>query len=524
MIDTPIMTFVTHYRGQLEAIRSSLSLSQLGIGALVFYLAYRYVAARRARSELDRIPTVGHDGIIMSYLTAWRTFTDCFNLIDEGCRKYPGGAFKIPTFTGWRVIVNGPNLINDLRRATDEEMSMDQAIFEDLQTQYTISPAVFKNPYHVDVVRTPLTRNIINHLDDMLDETRAAFADNIPLQDDWVELPVVSRIQNMVVRISNRVFVGLPLCRDPDWCDLNIQFTINVAVNSILISLFPKILQPIVGRIFTTRNRSMRRTMKHLAPIIKQRLETGERPNDMISWTIDTGNKVGEEWQKGSAEDICVRILTNNFGAIHTSSVVFTNALYHLAANPELVEPLRREVETAVEKDGWTKSAVLQLRLVDSFLKESQRRAGFTTQSLVSMPRIALKDIKFSDGTVIPAGTKIGAASHYTHTHEEIYPTPNEFVPFRFADGTGSAKRPEQMVTLHLDWLLFGGGKHACPGRFFAVTELKIMFAHLILNYDVKFKRDDMGFPPSVQFGYTKSPNPDVKVMFRKRERRDEME
>ncbi|KAL0575654.1 hypothetical protein V5O48_006310 [Marasmius crinis-equi] len=477
------MAFLTQW--PLEDICSNLSLSQLGTGVLVFYLAYRYVAACQARSKLDKIPTVGHDGIISSYLTAWRTFTDGFKLIEEGCRKYPGGAFKIPTLTGWQVVVNGPVLINDLRRATDEELSANQALCEDLQASYTMSPALGIKSYHADVARTPLTRNIVSHFDDILDETCAAFADNIPLQDDWVEIPVVRRIQNVVVRISNRVFVGLPLCRDPDWCDLIIQFTIDVTVNATIIHLFPKILHPIVGRIFTTKNRTMRRTMRHLGPIIKQRLETGERP------------------------------------------MVFTHALYHLAANPELIRPLRREVENVVENgEGWTKRAMLQLRLVDSFLKESQRRVGLT---MLTISRIALKDFKFSDpdGTVVPAGARVAAAGHYAHTNEETYPTPSDFVPFRFAEmeHPENTKRHghDQMVTTTPDWLLFGGGKHACPGRFFAVTKLKVMFAHLILNYDVKFRQDGAGFPPAVQFGSVMSPNPDVKVMFRKRDR-NEME
>ncbi|KAJ8081925.1 hypothetical protein PM082_007771 [Marasmius tenuissimus] len=117
-------------------------------------------------------------------------------------------------------------------------------------------------------------------------------------------MPVTRTIQEMVVRITNRFFVGLPLCRDPDWCDLNIQFTINVAVNSILIRLFPEFLHPIVGNIFTTRRRSMRRALRHIGATIEHRLEMDrqhgadwqDRPNDAISWAIDMVNDIGEEW------------------------------------------------------------------------------------------------------------------------------------------------------------------------------------------------------------------------------------
>ncbi|KAJ8081924.1 hypothetical protein PM082_007770 [Marasmius tenuissimus] len=126
----------------------------------------------------------GHDGVFLSYITAWRAVTDPLKLVEEGCRKYPGGAFKIPTLSGWQVVVNGPQMINDMRRATDEELSFVQAAGHQLQVDYTMSPNTHINPYHINVVRTPLTRNIGARFDDIVDETFAAFADYIPLKDD----------------------------------------------------------------------------------------------------------------------------------------------------------------------------------------------------------------------------------------------------------------------------------------------------------------------------------------------------
>ncbi|KAJ8081926.1 hypothetical protein PM082_007772 [Marasmius tenuissimus] len=198
--------------------------------------------------------------------------------------------------------------------------------------------------------------------------------------------------------------------------------------------------------------------------------------------------------------------------------MAFTHALYHLAANQQALKPLRQEVETVIKKEGWSKTAMVQLRLLDSFLRESQRHWGAAQLSVI---RETLQDFRFSDGTVVPAGTKVAAAGYYTHHDEGTYPAPDDFVPSRFAemrDRAGEGLK-HQMVTPTLDWVLFGTGKHVCPGRFFAVAELKAMFAHLLLNYDVKFK-DDAGFPPSMIFGTNITPNQSAKVMFRKR--RDE--
>lgn len=54
----------------------------------------------------------------------------------------------------------------------------------------------------------------------------------------------------------------------------------------------------------------------------------------------------------------------------------FTHALYHLAANPEFIGPLRKEVEAVLQEDGWTKAAMGKMRKLDSFMRESQRMNG----------------------------------------------------------------------------------------------------------------------------------------------------
>ena len=56
----------------------------------------------------------------------------------------------------------------------------------------------------------------------------------------------------------------------------------------------------------------------------------------------------------------------------------FTQAIYHLASRPEYIQPLREEIENVVGQEGWTKSAMGNLRKLDSFLKESQRLTGLS--------------------------------------------------------------------------------------------------------------------------------------------------
>ncbi|KAF8662735.1 hypothetical protein AX14_007030 [Amanita brunnescens Koide BX004] len=80
----------------------------------------------------------------------------------------------------------------------------------------------------------------------------------------------------------------------------------------------------------------------------------------------------------------------------------------------------------------------------------------------------------------------------------------------------GEPQSKHSLVSLDLDYLLFGHGRHACPGRFFVANELKAMLAHILLNYDVKMANGG-GRPEDMWFGRSSLPNTKAEVLFRKR-------
>ena len=51
----------------------------------------------------------------------------------------------------------------------------------------------------------------------------------------------------------------------------------------------------------------------------------------------------------------------------------FVNVLYRLLSNPECIELLRHDVETAVAEEGWTKAGMDKMHMIDSFVRETQR-------------------------------------------------------------------------------------------------------------------------------------------------------
>lgn len=111
---------------------------------------------------------------------------------------------------------------------------------------------------------------------------------------------------------------------------------------------------------------------------------------------------------------------------------------------------------------------------------------------------------------------------HSPHFDESIYEHSGTFNPDRFLkekNGIDAAKghgRPSDMTTTSNEFLAFGNGRHACPGRYLAASQLKVMMAHVLINYDVKFEKEGVR-PADLWLLSSCIPNPNAKVLFRKR-------
>ncbi|KAJ6627498.1 cytochrome P450 [Mycena sp. CBHHK59/15] len=473
--------------------------------------------------KLDFIPAVGSPGMIASYRGVFRYLYQAKELIQEGYAKYPDTMFRVPGVDRWNVMIPGRRLMEEVADAREDELSFYQSINEFLQTKYTVGPGIEEDSYHAGVVRTVMTRNLGPLFPEVRDEVTCAFEEVLPLQGkEWMTVPAFDTIMQIVCRTSNRLFVGLPLCREPDYIKLNVDFAMDVIISGQFINMLPAFLRPTFGPLLSPRKRILRRASKHLAPIVAERLrkdaELGkkyvDKPNDLITWLMDAAQ--GEE---RTVPALVQRVLFVNFAAIRTSTDTFTHILYDLAAYPQHVQPLREEVQRVVQSEGWTKASLNKMYKVDSFLSESQRFHGIGTLSL-GRKVVKPNGFTFSDGTTLPYGTYLHSPMWSVHHDPSIYPNPEVFDGFRFsklreAEEVGSAKW--QAITTSLDYQPFGHGRHACPGRFFAAVELKAILAHVVLNYDVKFVND--GPRPANQYMASAClPDSSAKIMFRRKQ------
>ena len=149
--------------------------------------------------------------------------------------------------------------------------------------EYSLGSEIVTDPYNIAVIRTSLNRNLAACYPNIQDEVVQSFKDVLSLDGDgeprtirlhrpltclcdicteWKAVPAMKTVLRIVCTVSNRFFVGLPLCtsqagthdkmadgymctgRDPDYLDMSMTFTVDVMKTAIVVNLTPKFLQP----------------------------------------------------------------------------------------------------------------------------------------------------------------------------------------------------------------------------------------------------------------------------------------
>jgi cytochrome P450 len=78
-------------------------------------------------------------------------------------------------------------------------------------------------------------------------------------------------------------------------------------------------------------------------------------------------------------------------------------------------------------------------------------------------------------------------------------------------------------VTTSSESLNFGHGNHACPGRFFASNEIKVVLIELLRSWEFRFKGKEVDQgreedrPPNYWGDVTCTPNTQAEMEFKRR-------
>jgi len=186
----------------------------------------------------------------------------------------------------------------------------------------------------------------------------------------------LATVEKMLVRMSARVFVGFPLCRNEEWIHTAREYVDSVLDIMVALRGYPDLIkgpislfQPATWRSARAVKTANRLVGEDVLARRGRRKEGGPEELDFTRFMMDAANDIESQPHK-----LAQRQLVLNLGAIHSTSTTAVQALYDMISRPEYIQPLRDEIKTQLMKhNGWTKSTVNSMVKMDSFLRESQR-------------------------------------------------------------------------------------------------------------------------------------------------------
>ncbi|KAH7090346.1 ent-kaurene oxidase [Paraphoma chrysanthemicola] len=495
------------------------TLQTAAVAALIFAVC-ACIPKLTYRAKLASLPTLGQSNSgekhRQNYLSSAKS------IYKEGYQKFKDCVFLVKTSDGEDCVVIPPALLQELRKLPDDVLSFPKAIDRGMETKYT--KLIAESNLVAHTIKSDLTPALTRLNPTICGEVDVAMKHHLPECEDWTEVSINNKLIDIVARVSGRVFVGPDLCQAPEYLECGSKYTVFLieavrAIKQITPWLRP-ILVPRLPEIHRLRDMEAR-AARFLQPIVRERMEAQkndpnwQKPDDMLQWLMDRSSEDGTS----TVESLAKLQLGLIFAAIHTTTMSATNMLYTLAVTPEYIQPLREEIRAAMaEADGIiTSRALQQMEKLDSYMKEVMR---LWPPGITSFGRRVLKGITLSNGQHIPPGVMIEVPSHAIYSDSAYYPDGDTFDGFRHyklrRGGAAADHARNQFVTTNDTNLAFGYGRHACPGRFFAANEIKMILARLILDFDVKMPGDAKERYKQMEHGKQNTPHPGKTLMLKR--------
>lgn len=284
-------------------------------------------------------------------------------------------------------------------------LNLHDTAVEDLQTDYTMDAELVRRPMH------PLIATLTQHTGNLV----PALAEETALSLDaawgtdaaaWRDVCVYNSLQPSIGRVTNRVFIGEPACRDPELVRLAVAYVKDVSLGGALLRPLPGALRPLAAPAITLPNKLHKRAfLKILVPVVERRLREyderhgrggeeedkkkkagsglglGPEPNDLLQWMIKQARESGDAYFS-KPRTLALRVLILNFSSIFMSSFAITHVILDLVSSRrEHIDELRDEVRTVLAEHGgqWDKHALARMEKLDSAFRESQRVNSMAT-------------------------------------------------------------------------------------------------------------------------------------------------
>ncbi|KAF2102213.1 cytochrome P450 [Rhizodiscina lignyota] len=530
---------------------------------LLFSVLFYVHCKRTFRQPLPKdLPWVGVKGDqwFATFRAHRREWKEGMQMLSEGYEKYnkQGKPFVTPNTTLEPEVLLPPSAIPWLLSQPANVLSPFPVRDEIVGLKYFLPAAICEDrQLHDSVLLGPLTRR----LGDFTERVARGIEEVMPQlwgtdEREWKEVVPFENMHAIVLRMSASVIFGEELARDPKFLKALSMYALVVAICTGLARLLaPPPFRFVVSRLAGLPIRFFAwRCNSWLAPLIwkakcrrsgcqgseccgsehKKPFKPGDEQSLMdyiITAALSSANSANAR-----ADNIISRLLLISFAAIHTTSFTLTWTLLHLASSPSfatLYQKLRDEASTALQsspKGVWTRAKLADLHVTDSVLKETLRHTGFGGRGAMHAV-IPKEGVVLPTGERVPQGAWIGVSVRGVHDDERFWQNGTTWDGLRFVEGndeeiemnnvptkedegidsristdtqTTLERKKRSLVTTSPTFMAFMHGRNACPGRFFAAHQMKLLLAYIVLNYDIQRREKvemkymtDFAIPPT---------------------------
>ncbi|KAH7345800.1 cytochrome P450 [Pyrenochaeta sp. MPI-SDFR-AT-0127] len=236
---------------------------------------------------------------------------------------------------------------------------------------------------------------------------------------------------------------------------------------------------------------------------IKEKTERQDAFHHLLKAPLMTNNDyVNRNWLEGDARLLIV-------AGSDTVAAVLASSCYELIRKPEYIKTLRKELESISKEDGINTASLAKAPLLNAIVNEALRLHHPVPSGLVR--QTPPEGIMLGE-TFIPGNITVTVPFHALQRSPASFAEPNDFIPERWTTRPELVLHPEAFAPFSL-------GRYNCVGKRLAQTEIWLMLAKIVMNFDMGFApgEDGSNLDEHLEDHFITSPG-DLWVVFRSRD------
>lgn len=329
---------------------------------------------------------------------------------------------------------------------------------------------------HRRVMQEAFTRD---RLESYLVAMRALIDDEVPRWPVDEELLLYPAIKDLSLDVATTVFMGAEPGEETD--EVAAAFVDCVRAGLALVR------RPVPGLRWHRGLKARARLEEYFRARVDAKRESDDA--DLFAALCHARTEDGQAFGDDSVVNHMIFLM---MAAHDTTTITATTICYFLARHPEWQERCREE-SMALADTPLDLAAVDRLASLDLVFAEAMR----LVTPVPALGRRAVRDTEIL-GHFVPAGTMVSVGAWASHLLPELWSSPDEFDPLRFAE----PRREDKQARFAS--IPFGGGVHKCIGMHFGRAEVKALVHRILLTHRIELLP---GY--QIRWDLTSLPSPD---------------